>query len=477
MNGDDLAFAGIARQAELVRAGEVSPRELVELYLERIERLDPKLNAFRTVLSERARADATSAEDRRARGEAGPLLGVPIAVKDHMDVEGEVTMHGTGCFETPAVRDDEVVRGLREAGAIVIGKTNLPELAIYGFTESKTWGATRNPWNTERTTGGSSGGSAAAVAAGLVGAATASDGAGSIRIPAANCGLFGLKPQRGRLPFNPADHWHGMSVNGCVSRRVIDTALYLDVTATPGNGGPDALGAPKRPFVEAASRTPRQLRIAWSLKPPRLVAPPIVEESVRGAVEETAELLASLGHKPARRNPRYGLVGNGVTPRYLCGIEDDVEAIPNPERLEERTRGMARLGSRIPRRSLRKAREREAKTAGRINAIFDDFDVLLTPTVGRPPVEVGKWDGTGALRCLLGMSRTYPFTGAWNYTGQPAAAVPAGFSDDGLPLSVQLVGRPRDEATLISLAAQLEAERAWPERRPGLDQRTETPVA
>jgi amidase len=257
-----------------------------------------------------------------------------------------------------------------------------------------------------------------------------------------------------------------MSVNGCLARRVIDAALFLDVTATPGSGEPGTSAAPSRPFVEAASRTPRKLRVAWSLKPPRLIAPPIVEESVRKAVEETAEVLESLGHETARRNPRYGSVGNGVTPRYLCGIQDDVEAAPNPERLEERTRGIARLGSRIPRRSLRGAVNREAKIAARINAIFDDADVLLTPTVGRPPVEIGKWEQAAALRCTLGMSRTYPFTGAWNYTGQPAAAVPAGFTEDGLPLSVQLVGRPRDEATLISLAAQLETERGWPERRP-----------
>jgi amidase len=466
MNAEDLAFAGIARQAELVRAGEISPRELVELYLGRIERIDPKLNSFRVVLGERALADATSAEERRARGEAAPLLGVPIAVKDHMDVEGEVTTHGTGCFETPASSDDEVVRRLRDAGAIVIGKTNLPELAIYGFTESKTWGETRNPWDPDRTTGGSSGGSGAAVAAGLVGGATASDGAGSIRIPAANCGLFGLKPQRGRLPMTPADHWHGMSVNGCLARRVIDTALYLDVTASTGSDDAGAPGGLRRPFVEAASRAPRKLRIAWSLKPPRLVAPPIVEEAVRGAVEETVEHLAALGHEVTRRNPRYGSVGNGVSPRYLCGIQDDVEATPNAERLEDRTRGMARLGSRIPRRSLRKAIERQDKIAAKINAIFDECDVLVTPVVGRPPVEVGKWEQAGALRVLLGMSRTYPFTGVWNYTGQPAAAVPAGFTEDGLPLSVQLVGRPSDEATLISIAAQLEAERGWPERRP-----------
>jgi amidase len=474
---DDLAFAGLAAQAELVRAGAVSPSDLVALSLARIERLDSELNAFREVLAERATEDARRLEGvgraqkwrnrmrRRQRSDELPLLGVPVAVKDCVDVEGVVTTHGTGCFEAPAGRDDELVSRLRAAGAIVIGKTTLPEFAIYGFTESKTWGVTRNPWDTERTPGGSSGGSAAAVAAGLVAGATASDGAGSIRIPAANCGLFGLKPQRGRVPITPADHWHGLSVNGCVTRRVIDTALYLDVTANRGAGsaGPPP---PARPYVDAASTPPGRLRIAWSLKPPRLIAPPIVEEEVRDAVERVAEQLASLGHAVARQNPHFGSIGNALTPRYLCGIQEDVEAAPNQDRLEKRTRGMARLGARTPRRQLRRAVAAEASISAKLNAIFDDHDVLITPTVGRPPVRVGKWDGRGALRTVLGMSRTYPFTGAWNFTGQPAAAVPAGWTREGLPLSVQLIGRPGDEATLISLAAQLEAETHWTERRP-----------
>ena len=379
-----------------------------------------------------------------------------------------MTSHGTsGASRSRRRTTDEVVRRLREAGAIVIaGRRTCPSWRSTGSPSRRRGASTRNPWNTGRHAGRlERRRSGAAVAAGLVGGASASDGAGSIRIPAADCGLFGLKPQRGRLPFTPAE------------------ALVRDVGqrlphpprdrhgAVPGRDGAGRRpGSPRRPeqrpFVEAANRSPGELRIAWSLKPPRLIAPPIVEEPVRGAVEKTAELLSSLGHTLSRSNPHYGSVGNGVTPRYLCGIQQDVEAIADPSCLEDRTRALARLGARIPRRSLRKAVEGEAKLATKINAIFDDCDVLLTPTVGRPPVEVGKWDGTGALLTVIGMSRTYPFTGAWNYTGQPAAAVPAGFTEDGLPLSVQLVGRPGDEATLISLAAQLEADRGWPERRP-----------
>jgi amidase len=238
---EEIAFAGAARQAEMVRAREVSARELVELYLERIERIDPMLNAYRVVLAERALAEADEVEKRVAGGEEAPLLGVPVAIKDEVDYAGEITSHGTAAYGEPAREDGYIVRRLREAGAIPIGKTNLPELAIYGFTESPTWGDTRNPWDLSRTPGGSSGGSAVATAAGLCAIAHASDGAGSIRYPAAYCGLFGLKPQRGRVSLFPdREHWHGLSVSGCVSRTVLDTALYLDAVGGPHKGDLDS---------------------------------------------------------------------------------------------------------------------------------------------------------------------------------------------------------------------------------------------
>jgi amidase len=468
MDPAELAFAGIARQAELVRAGEVSSRELVELCLDRIERLDPKLNSFRVVMADKALAEADAADKRRASGDELALLGVPVAIKDGVDVAGELTTQGTDAFDAPAGEDAEVVKRLRAAGAVIIGKTLLPELAIYGFTESKTWGVTRNPWDLERTTGGSSGGSGAAVAAGLVGAASASDGAGSIRIPASNCGLFGLKPQRGRISLAPdREHWHGLSVNGCLTRHVLDTALYLDVTAGAAPGDADTPPPPPRSFVEAARARPERLRIAWSLKPPRLLAPPAkLAGPNRRAVEDTVALLRSLGHRLERRDPDYGLVGNQFTALFLGGIRDEVRKVPRPERLEPRTRGFRRLGAAYTGRVIRRARRLAAHHAERINRLFDDHDVLLTLASGAPPVEVGRWDGLGTLRTVLGMSTVYPYTGVWNATGQPAAAVPAGFTRDGLPLSVQLVTRPNDEATLLSLAAEIEAERPWADATP-----------
>ena len=462
----DVAFAGIARQAEMVRAGDVTPTELVELYLDRIDRIDPELNAYRIVLGELARADAKRVEERLAAGEAGlmPLAGVPIAVKDVEDLAGEVTTWGTRGFDKPAQADGEMVRRLRAAGATVLGKTNLPELAICGFTETEAWGITRNPWDTSRTPGGSSGGSAAATAAGLCAGATASDGGGSIRIPAANCGLFGLKPQRDRISLAPAlEHWHGLSVTGSVTRTVEDSALWLDVCSGGVPGGPRS---PEHSFVEAAHATPPRLRIAWSTKPPRLGAPAKLDTEVAQGVEDTADLLSKIGHTVEQVDPDWGLIGNNFTPRFLNGIKVDFGRVPHPERLEERTWGFAKLGRLSGGRVVRRARRGEGKDARRILSIFERCDVLVMPVTGEPAVEVGRWAGQGALRTVTGMSRTYPYTGPWNHLGNPAASVPAGFTKGGLPLAVQLVGRPNDEATLLSLAAQLESERPWADRLP-----------
>jgi amidase len=456
MDRTDLAFAGVARQAELVRAGEVSARELVELYLERIERLDPQLNAFRVVMDERALADADQADARRASGDERPLLGVPMAVKDNMHVAGEITANGGRAHGGPQAEDADLIRRLREAGAVIIGKTHLPELAIIGATESTTFGMSHNPWNTEHTTGGSSGGSGAAVAAGLAAAATASDGAGSIRIPAACCGIFGLKPQRDRVSLAPdREHWYGMSVYGFHSRSVADTALLLDLTADQ---------PPERPFAQTAATPPGPLRVAVSLKPS--VQGARVDPEVRRGVNETAELLRSLGHEVVEQDPAWGDIGSNVVPRYLGGIAEEASRVPHRERLERRTKGYARMGAPWRGALLERIRSDEARHAQRLGRLFQDHEVLLTPVTAKPPVEIGRWEGMGALRTVIGQLFTYPFAAPWNATGQPAAAVPAGFSGDGLPLSVQLIGRPDDEATLLSLAAQIEAERPWADRRP-----------
>jgi len=470
MDATDLAYAGIARQAALIASGEVSSRELVELYLERIARLDPRLNAFRVIFAERVLLEADQADARR-RAESPPtqrpLLGVPIAVKDNIDVAGELTCDGTNAQDEPARADAEVVRRLRAAGAVIIGKTNQPELALWPFTETATFGVTRNPWDLQRTTGGSSGGSAAAVAAGLVGAALASDGAGSIRIPAAWCGLFGLKPQRGRVPLAPHPrHWHGMSVSGVLTRHVADTALFCDVASGASDVDVDHAPPPAVPFASAATTPPAKLRIAYSTRvPPGLIASP--DADARRALQETVELLRSLGHEVSERDPDYGpQAGPGVLVRYLSGAAEDAAAVAHPERLERRTRAIARMGDLVPRALLERSLAGEAELSRRINTVLEDHQVLLTPGTAVAAPRIGRLQGRGALVTFNTVARWVPYYGVWNLTGQPAASVPAGFGADGLPRAVQLVGRPNDEATLLSLAGQLEAERPWAPQRP-----------
>lgn len=450
----------------MVRAGEVSPKELVQLHLDRIRRLDPQLNVFRVVLEEQAMLEAEQAEARVGAGEERPLLGVPIAIKDEVDVAGQVNTHGTDGFTEPATADSEMVRRLREAGAIIVGLTLLPELAICGFTESATYGVTRNPWNPQRTPGGSSGGSGSAVAAGLVPIASAGDGAGSIRIPAASCGLFGLKPSRGRASLAPlTEGWRGMAVLGCLSRNVLDTALWLDVISG-GSSEAEAPPPPERTFLEAAQAAPGRLRVGYSTLAPRAMAPPTVSEEAKQAVHDAAGFLSSLGHQVEPRDPDWGSIGDTISARFLKGVAETVEEVPHPERLERRTRGFGRLGGLLPEALYAKAMERRPAEQARVNAIFDSVDVLVMPVMGGTALPVRRWEGKGALQTVLGMSRFYPYCVPWNHLGNPAMAVPAGFSAEGMPLSIQVIGRPGDEATLLSLAAQIEAERPWADARP-----------
>jgi amidase len=463
----DVAFAGIARQAQLVASGEISSRELVELYLERISRYDERLNAFRVVFAERALLEADQAQARIGAGGERPLLGVPIAIKDDVDVAGEVTAFGTNAFGEPARADAEVVRRLREAGAVVIGKTNVPELTLWPFTETATYGVTRNPWDMQRAPGGSSGGSAAAVAAGLVGAAVGSDGAGSIRIPAAWCGLFGLKPQRGRVSMAPRGRpWYGLAVNGVLARSVADTALFHDVASGTTAQDIDGAPAPATTFAAAAATPPGRLRVAISRKVPFGVISRLDPGAAR-ALTETAELLRSLGHEVVEEDPDYGPEAiQAVIVRYLRGAHDDARALPHPERLERRTKGMARLGGLIPPGILAKALAGEAALTARINGVLSRNDVVVTPATASPPPRIGALQGRGALWTLNAVAGWVPYNGVWNVTGQPAAAVPAGIGEDGLPRAVQIVGRPNDEVTLLSLASQIEAERPWAQERP-----------
>jgi amidase len=444
----------------MLAAATITAPALLEIYLDRIARLDPQLRSYRVVLAETARREALAAQRRLDAGERLPLLGVPVAIKDDNDVAGELTTCGSSAVSSPAAHDAEVVARLRAAGAVIIGKTAVPELMIFPFTESLTFGATRNPWDTAVTPGGSSGGSGAAVAAGLAPLALGSDGGGSIRIPSGWCGLFGIKPQRDRVPLAPHhDAWCGLSVNGPLARTVEDAALFLDVTTT--------MPAPEGGFVGAVGKNPGRLRIALSTKvPPPLIAKAGKEQ--RAAVDAAGALLRDLGHDVVVRDPDYppAAIYANYLPRYFRGIYNDVRVMPHQDRLEKRTRNMARLGSLIPDGRMAKIRAGEAALAERIQSIFHDVDVVLTPGNATGPSRIGAYQRLGGIASLLAVSQRVPFFEIWNLTGQPAAVVPWGLDAKGIPLSIQLVGRPNDEATLVSLGAQIEAARPWAHRRP-----------
>jgi amidase len=456
----DLAFSGAAQQARMLASGAITAPALLEMYLDRIARVDREVRSFRVVLHETARAEAEAAQQLLDAGERLPLLGVPIAIKDDVDVVDEFTCFGSRAYGQPAIADAEVVQRLRDAGAVILGKTSVPEMMLWSFTETVAFGATHNPWDLAATPGGSSGGSGAAVAAGLAPFALGSDGAGSIRIPSSWCGVYGLKPQRDRVPMAPhEDAWCGLSVNGPITRTVEDAALFLDVTTD--------LPAPEGGFVAAAAREPGRLRIAVSTALPTAVAGR-VGRAQRAAVDGMVAVLRDLGHDVFHREidyPAWAMYGH-VLPRMFRGAYDDVTKLPHAERLEPRTRHIARLGRLISDHQIAKVRAAEPALAARVQSIFDDADVVITPGTAMGPSRIGRYQHRGGLTTLALVSRRVPFNAVFNATGQPAAVVPWGLDDRGIPVSVQLVGRPFDEATLLSLSRQIEVAHPWAYRRP-----------
>lgn len=458
MTDAELIYAGPGALAGNIREGEISPRELVEATLRRIEELNPRLNAFRVTMADEALA---AAQDADALSD-GPLRGVPVAIKDDLPVAGQAMTWGSRSHGSPAAEDAEAVKRLRAAGAIPIGITNVPELMIFPWTASEANGITRNPWDLGRSPGGSSGGSAAAIAAGMVPAATGSDGGGSIRIPAACCGLVGMKPTRHRVSTLPANEgWLGLSVYGALARTVADSALMLDVLA-------DGSGPAGDTFRVAAAADPGRLRIAISRKlPPGIIAP--ISDDQRLAWERTGELLRELGHELVERSPTYGMASLEFTQTWIRGIYEDSLRIPDPALLERSTRQLATAGRRlVPERRRDKLRRERERTATRILALWDEIDVLMTPALARTALPAEGGFGRPAVPATDRAARLTPWTPMFNLTGQPALTLPAGFGADGMPLSVQLVGRRGDESTLYSLAAQIEAARPWADRRPPL---------
>jgi amidase len=438
--------------AAAVRAGQATPTEVLEEHLERIAALDSRLGAFRLLRTDEVRAEAKALADRADL--AGlPLAGVPVAIKDNVDLAGTPTRNGSAATSPePAVADDELVRRLRQAGALLVGKTNVPELCLWPFTESEAFGIARNPWSLEHTPGGSSGGSAAAVAAAMVPIALAADGAGSIRMPASNCGLVGIKPGPGVVPFPPTgvSTWSRMSEFGPLATTVADLGLALDVLAD-GEA------------FRAVTPPDRPLRIGVSAKPGAVGVK--VDPEVRAAMEAAAEALAGAGHRVETVEPPWR---NGdaaaILQRVFYGCAEDTDGL-TWEALEPRTRAEARVG-----RLLRRARPAPTgpprRVLARYPAWFADHDALLSPTLAQPPLRIGAYRGKGLARTLLGVTAYMPFTPPINLVGFPAASVPAGASAEGLPLGVQLAVAPGGEALLLSLARQLETLRPWPRHAP-----------
>jgi len=449
----------------MVARGDLSSVELTRAALARIDVAQGALGAFRIVLADAALRDAADADRRRAGGERLPLLGVPVAVKDDTDVAGETTAYGAGGDWPRAARDAEVVRRLRAAGAVIVGKTTTSEFGQWPTGDSVASGITRNPWDLSRTPGGSSAGSAAAVAAGLVAAALGSDGAGSVRIPAAWTGLVGLKPERGRISSWPdPDPFNGITCIGPLARSVGDLALLLDAVAGNHPGDRARPAPPPATYAALAEEPPGRLRVAVSFAVPPLVDAQ-VDPEIRAAVLRLAGVLEGLGHGVFEADPDYGLVGLGFLPRATAGSADWA-ARSGGAPLERATLVDVRVGRALHKWPLRVARALEGGERRRIGRIFERADVVLTPTTAQHPLPVGALEGLGWWRSGKVASRACPFCWVWNTLGWPAMSIPAGRSERGWPMGAQLLGRPGDEPTLLRVAAQLEAIERWGDEWP-----------
>jgi amidase len=452
---EEIAFLSATDQAQLVAAGELSAVELVETYLGRIERLDGPLRSYVTVCAEEALAEARDPKP-------GPLGGVPIPVKDLTATADVRTTYSCRAFaDNVPDFDAAVVRRLKDAGAIVLGKTNTPEFGTIPVTESELNGVCRNPWDLERTPGGSSGGAAAAVAAGLAPAAHGTDGGGSVRIPASCCGLVGLKPSRGRISPAPTISFEGLSTSGPLARTVRDVALLLDVMSGPEPGDRFSLAPPDRPFVKQVEEPPGRLRIAVTAEPPAELP---LDPACLAALDEAVALLASLGHELEEARPDWR--GRGIVEAFgqvwlvqptVYAVEDESLLTPLSRELRERARAQ-------PSPVFVAASQRLQLATREVVAFWDDYDVVLTPALALPPVRVGWLEEDEHARSMLGLPLT-PFTAIANVTGQPAISVPLAWDGD-LPIGIQLIGPPEGDGLLLRLAAQLEEAQPWAHRRP-----------
>lgn len=469
MNSVDLAFTSALEQARLIRDREISPLELVQLYLERIERLDPTLHSFYWVMADRALADAKAKTEHLMqltpdqRSALPPFYGVPTAIKDLTLVEGIPCSFGVKILKNRvATEEAAIVTRIRNAGFILLGKTATSELGSTPYTEPSGFPPTRNPWNPDYTPGGSSGGAAAAVAAGLCAVAPGSDGGGSIRGPASCCGLVGLKPSRGRVSHAPVgDRLSGIAIDGPIARTVADAAALLDVMAGQEIGDPYWLPDPPCSFLEATQKPLNSLRIAFMDHiPPIGSADPLCQE----AVTDTVTLLQQMGHSVERVQLDFTSLIEPFVTVWQTGVDVGVPWIF----LGRFNRWLyARSRFRSGGAYLRAVTQMQV-AARQIVVALHPFDAVVLPVFMHPTIRVGEWAKLSSAKIFRQIINWVAPCPPFNATGQPSIALPTGFTPNGLPIGVQLVGRPADEITLIALAAQLEQARPWAHHRPTL---------
>ncbi|MBE0480024.1 MAG: amidase [Dehalococcoidia bacterium] len=462
MPEQDICWKDAVELAGDVRTRRVSPLEVVRHVLDRIERLNPVINAYVTVCAESALAEATKAEEAVMRKrEIGPLHGIPVSFKDLIHTAGIRTTLGSRLFADLVPGEDAVlVARLKQAGAIVLGKTNTPEFGYKPLTENPLFGITRNPWNLDRTPGGSSGGAAAAVAAGLGPLAVGNDGGGSIRIPSSCCGVFGLKPHLGRIPRYPA--FAGSEIithEGPITRTVRDAALMLDIMAGPHWGDCFSLPATGTVFSEFVGRGVKGLRFAWSSD----LGYAEVDPEVRRICESAALTFAGMGAVVEEASP--GFLNNEKHIGTLFGV-DGLTALSDlgeleqfADRLDPLTHVMLLVSAQVSVMDYVRAMFARREISVAMGRFLQTYDLLLTPTLALPPLPVGYPDAAGFLKWI-------PFTFPFNLTGQPAASVPAGWTADGLPVGLQIVGRAHDEATILRAASAFEEAQPWSGRKP-----------
>ncbi len=465
---DDFAWMDATAQAELVRKKEVKPIELVEAAIARIEKLNPTLNAVVTPMFEIARIAATETLPD------GPFTGVPYLLKDLLGAYSGVRMTLGSKFLKDFVQDhdSELVVRLKRAGLVIVGRTNTPEFGLLPTTEPLLFGPCRNPWNAEHTPGGSSGGSAAAVAAGMVPMAHGNDGGGSIRIPASCCGLFGLKPTRGRNPLGPdfGDLMSGLVAEHALTRSVRDSAALLDATAGPDVGDPYWAPPPARPYFQEMSADPGRLKIALSI---RTAADVAVHTDCVQAVEETARLCAELGHEveEAALPLNAEILTHAFVVMWTAGMASTLKMLgATREQVEPLSWALKEMSDQFSAADYILAVQTLQGAGREVARFFENYDVVLTPTLAEPPLPLGSFDALPD-NPLHGFTRSALFacfTPVCNMTGQPAMSVPLFWNADNLPVGSHFIGRFGDEATLFRLAAQLEEARPWAGRRPAI---------